>query len=202
MSIVIMSSSASLTQCVFACVWVSSLFVVFPRVTLSHQHACHCHSDCAVTYARFLAPWLTGRLLWWNLKDVGTNHTSSSSFLWVTAGLSLTSSSRVLFIFLLICFLKRWLWFFFSLHVGCKLLVVPHCDPEAMLFCAKQESDLFYLKQHWSSPLTSNDLFTTDFTLNQVLHSKTHLLHNKRADLSLLMRQQGKEAKWEYRHME
>lgn len=71
------------------CVWASSLFVVFPCVTLSHQCTCHCDSDYALAYACFLAPWLTGLLPWRNPKDVGTNHTSSSSFLWVTVSLSL-----------------------------------------------------------------------------------------------------------------
>lgn len=78
--------------CVPVCTCVSSLFVLFPCVTFSHRHACHCRNSNAVTYARSLAPWLTGRLLRWNQKDVGTDHTSPSSFLGLTDGLSLSSS--------------------------------------------------------------------------------------------------------------
>lgn len=86
------------------CVYVCGSAVCLLYFHVSHWviSTRHCHSDYAVTYARFLAPWLAGRLQWWNPKDVVTNHTSSSSFLWVTAGLSLSSSSLVLFIFLLI----------------------------------------------------------------------------------------------------
>lgn len=78
--------------CVPVCTCVSSLFVLFPCVTFSHRHACHCRNSNAVTYARSLAPWLTGRLLRRNQKDVGTDHTSPSSFLGLTDGLSLSSS--------------------------------------------------------------------------------------------------------------
>ncbi len=77
--------------CVCVCVWAGSLFVVFPCVTLSHQCACYCHGDYAVTYACFSAPWLTGLLPRWSPEEVGTDHTSSSSFLWMTVSPLLSS---------------------------------------------------------------------------------------------------------------
>lgn len=70
-----------------------------PAVCLLYFHVSHWLISVLViaiaTYARFLAPWLTAPLPWWNPKDVGTNHTTSSSFLWVLVSMSLFFSSLV-----------------------------------------------------------------------------------------------------------
>lgn len=72
------------------CVLVGSLFVVYPCVTLSHQCACHYHGNCAVTYARFLTPWLTVAVV----KSKGCWNKSHLVFF-----LPLIPSSLVLFIY-------------------------------------------------------------------------------------------------------